>query len=38
MEVPCCNGLVFMAKQAVANSGRDIPFETVCISIRGERK
>lgn len=38
MEVPCCNGLVFMAKQAIANSGRDIPFETVCIGIRGERK
>ena len=38
MEVPCCNGLVFMAKQALANSGRDIPFETVCIGIRGERK
>lgn len=38
MEVPCCNGLVMMAKQALANSGRNIPFETVCISIRGERK
>jgi NAD-dependent dihydropyrimidine dehydrogenase PreA subunit len=38
MEVPCCNGLVFMAKQAIANSGRDIPFETVCIGIRGDRK
>lgn len=38
MEVPCCNGLVFMARQAIANSGRDIPFETVCIGIRGDRK
>ena len=38
MEVPCCNGLVMMAKQALANSGRDIPFETVCIGIRGDRK
>jgi NAD-dependent dihydropyrimidine dehydrogenase PreA subunit len=38
MEVPCCNGLVFMARQALANSGRDIPFETVCIGIRGDRK
>ena len=37
MEVPCCNGLVMMAKQALANSGRDIPFETVCIGIRGEK-
>lgn len=38
MEVPCCNGLVMMAKQAIANSGRDLPFETVCIGIRGNRK
>jgi NAD-dependent dihydropyrimidine dehydrogenase PreA subunit len=38
MEVPCCNGLVFMARQAIANSGREIPFETVCIGIRGEKK
>jgi NAD-dependent dihydropyrimidine dehydrogenase PreA subunit len=38
MEVPCCNGLIFMAKQAIANSGRDIPLETVCIGIRGDRK
>lgn len=38
MEVPCCNGLVMMARQALANSGRDIPFETVCIGIRGDKK
>ena len=38
MEVPCCNGLISMAQQAVANSGRDIPLETVCIGIHGERK
>lgn len=38
MEVPCCNGLVMMARQAIANSGRDIPFETVCIGIRGDKK
>jgi len=38
MEVPCCNGLIFMAKQAVAQSGRDIPVETVCIGIRGDKK
>jgi len=38
MEVPCCNGLIFMAKQAIAQSGRDIPLETVCIGIRGDRK
>ena len=38
MEVPCCNGLIFMARQAIEKSGRDIPLETVCIGIRGERK
>jgi NAD-dependent dihydropyrimidine dehydrogenase PreA subunit len=38
MEVPCCNGLIFMARKAIADSGRNIPFETVCIGIRGDRK
>jgi Pyruvate/2-oxoacid:ferredoxin oxidoreductase delta subunit len=38
MEVPCCTGLIHLARQAVARSGRDIPLETVCIGIRGERK
>jgi Pyruvate/2-oxoacid:ferredoxin oxidoreductase delta subunit len=38
MEVPCCTGLVQLARQAIAKSGREIPLETVCIGIRGERK
>ena len=38
MEVPCCNGLIFMAREAIAKSGRDIPLQTVCIGIRGEKK
>jgi len=38
MEVPCCNGLIFMAQQAIAKSGRDVPLKTVCISIRGDKK
>jgi Pyruvate/2-oxoacid:ferredoxin oxidoreductase delta subunit len=37
MEVPCCAGLVHMAKQAIAASGKDIPFEEITISVRGER-
>jgi NAD-dependent dihydropyrimidine dehydrogenase PreA subunit len=38
MEVPCCTGLIHLARQAIANSGREVPLETVCIGIRGERK
>jgi hypothetical protein len=38
MEVPCCTGLIHLARQAIANSGREIPLETVCIGIRGECK
>ena len=38
MEVPCCTGLVHLARQAIARSGREIPLETVCIGIRGDRK
>lgn len=37
MEVPCCSGLVRVARSAIAASGKDIPFEEVTISIRGEK-
>ena len=33
MEVPCCRGLVFIAQQALALSGKDIPFETEIVAI-----
>jgi Fe-S-cluster-containing hydrogenase component 2 len=36
MEVPCCGGIVMAARQALAASGRDIPFHEVTITIRGE--
>lgn len=36
MEVPCCFGLVDIAKKALKQSGKDIPFESVKISIKGE--
>jgi ferredoxin len=36
MEVPCCSGLVHMAKQAIQASGRDIPLREVMVSIRGD--
>jgi len=38
MEVPCCFGLVHMARQAVQLSGKDIPFKEVTVSIKGDVK
>ena len=38
MEVPCCSGLVHMAKQAMQLSGKDIPFKEITIGINGEVK
>ncbi len=38
MEVPCCGGLVRVVKQALAQSGKDLPVEVVTIGIRGEKK
>jgi ferredoxin len=37
MEVPCCFGLVSIIKEAIAQSGKDIPFKEVTISIKGEK-
>jgi NAD-dependent dihydropyrimidine dehydrogenase PreA subunit len=37
MEVPCCSGLVNIIKSAILQSGEDIPFREVIISIKGER-
>ena len=36
MEVPCCSGLVHMVRQALLQSGKDIPVEEVTIGIKGE--
>jgi NAD-dependent dihydropyrimidine dehydrogenase PreA subunit len=38
MEVPCCGGIVTAARQALAASGKDIPFSEVTISISGEAR
>lgn len=38
MEVPCCYGLVHVGREALSKSGKDIPFETLMIGIRGEIK
>jgi len=36
MEVPCCGGLLYLAKQALAASGSTIPLNQIVISTRGE--
>lgn len=36
MEVPCCYGMVHIARQAIRKSGRDIPLESVLVGIKGE--
>ncbi len=38
MEVPCCGGIAIAAKQAIASSGKTIPYKEVTIGIRGEVK
>jgi len=37
MEVPCCFGLVNIIQEAIAESGRDIPFRETIISLQGEK-
>lgn len=37
MEVPCCFGLLPAIKEAISGSGKNVPFEDVTISIKGER-
>ncbi len=36
MEVPCCSGLVHMARQAILASGNVVPFRDITIGTRGE--
>ena len=38
MEVPCCGGIAVAAQQALAASGRQIPFKVVTIGIKGDIK
>ena len=38
MEVPCCSGLVHMAKQALQLAGKDITLREVSIGIKGDVK
>lgn len=36
MEVPCCNGLLTLAKQAVENAKRKIPVKSIIVGIKGD--
>ena len=36
MEVPCCSGLVFMAKEAIKGSGINIPLMEITVTVTGE--
>jgi Pyruvate/2-oxoacid:ferredoxin oxidoreductase delta subunit len=38
MEVPCCSGLAYIARQALKKSGKDIPFREITIGIKGQIK
>ncbi len=33
MEVPCCGGLEYIARQALALSGKELPLESTIVSI-----
>ena len=38
MEVPCCGGMEYAVRQAVAGSGKDIPLEIITVGIDGNLK
>ncbi|KYK24856.1 4Fe-4S ferredoxin [Thermoplasmatales archaeon SG8-52-4] len=36
MEVPCCNGLLFLAKKAAEKAKRKIPIKSIVVGIKGD--
>ena len=36
MQVPCCGGLLGMAKQAAANAKRKVPIKAIVVGLKGE--
>jgi NAD-dependent dihydropyrimidine dehydrogenase PreA subunit len=38
MEVPCCGGIAVAARQALATSGKQIPYKEITIGIKGDIK
>jgi len=37
MKVPCCTGLISVIKDAIAASGKNIPFKDITIGINGKQ-
>lgn len=38
MEVPCCSGISLITRQAIADSGKNIPVETITVTLTGDVK
>ena len=38
MEVPCCSGLTYLAKKAIAASGKEVPVKEITVGIKGNIK
>jgi hypothetical protein len=36
MEVPCCRGLLVLAREAAEGASRKVPLKSVVVSVRGE--
>jgi ferredoxin len=36
MEVPCCYGMVNLVKNAISESGKDIPYKDITIGVKGK--
>ena len=36
MEVPCCNGLLYIAQQSIEKAERKIPIKHILVSVKGE--
>jgi ferredoxin len=37
MEVPCCSGMITAIEAALESSGKNVPFKTITINIKGEK-
>jgi hypothetical protein len=36
MQVPCCNGLLQLAQDAVNYSGKEVPVKVIIVGVKGE--